>query len=206
MGTRKPCRVRASNAVRCLFTEIASPPHHPHTDERDFFTGWGIRTVASEEARYNPLSYHNRSVWPHDNALIASGMAKYGFRELAGQILIGLLDTSSAVDLHRLPELFCGLDRLTRESPTLYPVACAPQSWAAAAVFLLLQACLGLSIDDCKKHLVFDHPYLPDGIPQLWITNIQIDSSRTDLLLERHAETGRHGSRREIVEPVASRR
>ena len=190
-GTKKPCRVRASNPGHCLFTEIASPEKArlvTHTlMSRDFFTGWGIRTVASEEARYNPLSYHNGSVWPHDNALIASGMAKYGFRELAGQILMGLLDTSSAVDLHRLPELFCGLDRRTREGPTLYPVACAPQSWAAAAVFLLLQACLGLSIDGCKKHLVFARPYLPDGIPQLWITNLQIDSTRADLLLERHA-------------------
>jgi glycogen debranching enzyme len=190
-GNKKPCRVRASNAGHCLFTEIASPEKArlvTHTlMSRDFFTGWGIRTVASEEARYNPLSYHNGSVWPHDNALIASGMAKYGFRELAGQILMGLLDTSSAVDLHRLPELFCGLDRRTREGPTLYPVACAPQSWAAAAVFLLLQACLGLSIDGCKKHLVFERPCLPDGIPQLWITNLQIDSTRADLLLERHA-------------------
>jgi glycogen debranching enzyme len=190
-GNKKPCRVRASNAGHCLFTEIASPEKArlvTHTlMSRDFFTGWGIRTVASEEARYNPLSYHNGSVWPHDNALIASGMAKYGFRELAGQILMGLLDTSSAVDLHRLPELFCGLDRRTREGPTLYPVACAPQSWAAAAVFLLLQACLGLSIDGYKKHLVFARPYLPDGIPQLWITNLQIDSTRADLLLERHA-------------------
>jgi glycogen debranching enzyme len=190
-GNKQPCRVRASNPGHCLFTEIASPEKArlvAHTlMSRDFFTGWGIRTVASEEARYNPLSYHNGSVWPHDNALIASGMAKYGFRELAGQILMGLLDTSSAVDLHRLPELFCGLDRRTREGPTLYPVACAPQSWAAAAVFLLLQACLGLSIDGYKKHLVFARPYLPDGIPQLWITNLQIDSTRADLLLERHA-------------------
>ena len=91
-GNKKPCRVRASNPGHCLFTEIASPEKArlvTHTlMSRDFFTGWGIRTVASEEARYNPLSYHNGSVWPHDNALIASGMAKYGFRELAGQILM----------------------------------------------------------------------------------------------------------------------
>jgi glycogen debranching enzyme len=194
-GHKKACRVRASNVGHCLFTEIASPEKARLVAHilmsRDFFTGWGVRTVGSEEARYNPLSYHNGSVWPHDNALIASGLAKYGFRELAGHILMGLLDASSAVDLHRLPELFCGLGRRTGEGPTLYPVACSPQAWAAAAVFLLLQACLGLSIDGCKKHLVFDRPYLPEGIPQLWIKNLQVDHGRTDLLLERHAVTVR---------------
>jgi glycogen debranching enzyme len=190
-GHKKPCRVRASNAGHCLFTEIASPDKArlvAHTLlSRDFFTGWGVRTVGSEEARYNPLSYHNGSVWPHDNAIIASGVARYGLRELAGQILMGLLDTSSAVDLHRLPELFCGLDRRTGEGPTLYPVACSPQAWAAGSVFLLLQACLGLSVDGCKKHLVFDRPYLPEGIPQLWIHNLRIQNDRADLFLERRA-------------------
>jgi len=189
-GNKKACRVRASNAGHCLFTEIASPDKAQliaHTlVSRDFFTGWGVRTVGSEEARYNPLSYHNGSVWPHDNAIIAGGMAKYGLRELAGQILMGFLDASSAVDLHRLPELFCGLNRRDGEGPTLYPVACSPQAWAAAAVFLLLQACLGLSIDGSKKHVVFDRPYLPEGIPQLWITNLRVAHGRTDLLLERH--------------------
>ncbi len=190
-GRKKPCRVRASNAGHCLFTEIAQPDKArrvAHTlMSRDFFTGWGIRTVGSEESRYNPLSYHNGSVWPHDNALIASGVAKYGFRELAGQILMSMLDASSAVELHRLPELFCGLDRRPGEGPTLYPVACSPQAWAAAAVFSLLQACLGLSIDGYEKHLILDRPYLPEGIPQLWIKNLQVGQGQIDLFLERHA-------------------
>ncbi|HWY57402.1 MAG TPA: amylo-alpha-1,6-glucosidase [Terriglobales bacterium] len=190
-GHKRACRVRSSNAGHCLFTEIASPENAQlvaHTlVSRDMFTGWGVRTVGSEEARYNPLSYHNGSVWPHDNALIAGGMAKYGLRQLAGQILMGLLDTSSAVDLHRLPELFCGLDRREGEGPTLYPVACSPQAWAAGAVFLLLQACLGLSIDGCKKYIVFDRPYLPEGIPQLWIMNLRVGDGGADLFLERHA-------------------
>ena len=194
-GHKKPCRVRASNAGHCLFTEIAGPDKArlvAHTLlSRDFFTGWGVRTVGSEEARYNPLSYHNGSVWPHDNALIASGVAKYGLRDLAGQILMGLLDASSAVDLHRLPELFCGLDRREGEGPTLYPVACSPQAWAAGAVFLLLQACLGLSMDGCKKQILFDRPYLPEGIPQLWINNLRMGRSRMDLFLERHVGTVR---------------
>jgi glycogen debranching enzyme len=190
-GHKKACRVRASNAGHCLFTKIAHPDKAQlvaHTLlSHDFFTGWGVRTVGSEEARYNPLSYHNGSVWPHDNALIASGVARYGQRELAGQILMGLLDASSAVDLHRLPELFCGLDRREGEGPTLYPVACSPQAWAAGAVFLLLEACLGLSIDGCQKQVVFDRPYLPEGIPQLWIRNLRIDNDRADVLLERQA-------------------
>jgi glycogen debranching enzyme len=194
-GRKKPCRVRTSNPGHCLFTEIASPDKArlvAHTlVSQDFFTGWGVRTVGSEEARYNPLSYHNGSVWPHDNAIIASGMAKYGLRELAGQILMGLLDASSAVDLHRLPELFCGLDRREGEGPTLYPVACSPQAWAAGAVFLLLQACLGLSMDGSERQLIFDRPYLPEGIPQLWIKNIRLDRSRADLFLDRHAGTVR---------------
>lgn len=194
-GNKKACRVRTSNPGHCLFTEIASPDKAQlvaHTLlGRDFFTGWGVRTVGSEEVRYNPLSYHNGSVWPHDNALLAYGLAKYGLRDLAGQILMGLLDASSAVDLHRLPELFCGLDRREGEGPTLYPVACSPQAWAAGAVFLLLQGCLGLSLDGSKKQLVFDRPFLPEGIPQLWIRNLRIGRARTDLVLERHAGTVR---------------
>ena len=194
-GKKKACRVRASNAGHCLFTEIASPEKAQlvaHTlVSADFFTGWGVRTVGSEEVRYNPLSYHNGSVWPHDNAIIASGMAKYGLRELAGTIMMGLLDASSAVDLHRLPELFCGLDRRAGEGPTLYPVACSPQAWAAGSVFMLLQACLGLSMDGSEKRLIFDRPYLPEGIPQLWIKNLRFDHGRVDLFLDRHAGTVR---------------
>ena len=187
--------MRASNAGHCLFTEIASPDRAQlvaHTLlSGDFFTGWGVRTIGSEEVRYNPLSYHNGSVWPHDNAMIAAGMAKYGLRELAGKILMGLLDASSAVDLHRLPELFCGLDRREGEGPTLYPVACSPQAWAAGAVFMLLQACLGLSMDGSEKSLIFDRPYLPEGIPQLWIKNLRFERGRADLFLDRHAGTVR---------------
>ena len=109
-GRKRPCRVRASNAGHCLYTGIASPERGRRVAESlleaDFFTGWGIRTLAKNEARYNPLSYHNGSVWPHDNSMIASGMAKYGRKKLAGQVLLALLDLSSEVELHRLPELF----------------------------------------------------------------------------------------------------
>lgn len=156
---------------------------------RDMFSGFGVRTVGSEEARYNPLSYHNGSVWPHDNAMIASGMARYGFRDFAGRILMGLLDVSKTVDLHRLPELFCGVDRRPGEGPVLYPVACSPQAWAAGAVLMLIEACLGISIDVQKKRLVLNRPFLPEGIPQLWIRGLCIGDCRMHLLLERDSDS-----------------
>jgi glycogen debranching enzyme len=153
------------------------------------FNGWGVRTLAVGEARYNPLSYHNGSVWPHDNSLIACGLARYGHKDLAGQILLGLLDTSNMVELHRLPELFCGLERRKGEGPTLYPVACSPQAWAAGAVFLVLQSCLGISIDEERNQIVFDRPYLPEGIPQLWIKNLRVGADFVDLILDRQRES-----------------
>lgn len=191
-GNKRPCRVRTSNAGHCLFTGIASPERARKVAKNlmdpVFFTGWGVRTVASIETRYNPLSYHNGSVWPHDNSLVASGMARYGFKDLAGKILLALLDLSSMVDLNRLPELLCGLERRAGEAPTLYPVACAPQVWASAAPFLILQACLGLSIHADKNQLVFDRPFLPEGIPQLSIKNLRLGDQSVDLFLERRGD------------------
>lgn len=192
-GRKRPCQVRTSNAGHCLYTGIASPDRARRLAETLFqpesFSGWGVRTVASGESRYNPLSYHNGSIWPHDNSLIASGLAKYGFKNLAGQILMGLLDLSSMVDLHRLPELFCGLDRRPGEGPTLYPVACSPQAWAAGAPFLILQACLGISINAERRRIVFDDPYLPEGIPTLTINDLRCGDVSVDLLLERRSNS-----------------
>jgi glycogen debranching enzyme len=152
---------------------------------QEFFSGWGIRTLASGQPRYNPLSYHNGSVWPHDNALIAAGLSRYGFKDMAGEVLSGLLAVSTFVDLNRLPELFCGLDRRAREGPTLYPVACAPQAWAAGAAFLLLQSCLGLSLNSEKKQIRLDGPYLREPIPELWIRDLRVGEACVDLFLER---------------------
>jgi glycogen debranching enzyme len=191
-GQKHPCRIRTSNAGHCLYTGIATADHAYQVAHsllsQDFFSGWGIRTVASREGRYNPLSYHNGSVWPHDNALIAAGLARYGFKDMAGEILSALLGVSTFVDLHRLPELFCGLERRAREGPTLYPVACAPQAWAAGAVFLLLQSCLGLSLDAGKKQVRLDSPYLPEAIPELWIRDLRVGDACVDLFLERRAD------------------
>jgi glycogen debranching enzyme len=190
---KKPCRVRASNAGHCLYAGIASPERAKRVAETllqpKSFSGWGVRTVAEGEARYNPLSYHNGSIWPHDNSVIASGLARYGYKELAGQIFMSLLDLSSMVDLHRLPELFCGVNRRPGEGPTLYPVACSPQAWAAAAPFLILQACLGISIDAERKRILFDDPYLPEGIPTLAIKDLRCGGVAVDLFLERRNDS-----------------
>jgi glycogen debranching enzyme len=194
-GKKKQCRVRSSNAGHCLFSGIASREHASRTAQtlmgNAFFSGWGVRTLATGEARYNPLSYHNGSIWPHDNALIARGLARYGFKNLAGKLMLALLDVSSMLELNRLPELFCGLERRSGEGPTLYPVACSPQAWAAAAPFLLIQSCLGLTINGAESRVVFERPCLPEGIPQLSIRGLRVGPASVDLLFERQADTVR---------------
>jgi glycogen debranching enzyme len=154
-----------------------------------FFSGWGIRTIASEEKRYNPMSYHNGSIWPQDNALIALGSRDIREKEVALRVLSGLLDLSLFVDLHRLPELICGFPRRTGKGPTLYPVACAPQAWAAGAVFMALQACLGLSIQAKVSRVCLYHTALPAALERVEIRNLQVGSSSLDIAFERYAET-----------------
>jgi glycogen debranching enzyme len=150
-----------------------------------FFSGWGVRTIASSEKRYNPMSYHNGSVWPHDNALIAFGCTQTSHKELACQILTGLFDASIFLDLHRLPELFCGFSRRSGTSPTLYPVACSPQAWAAGAIFLLLQACLGLTIRASEESIYFYYPCLPESLQRVRIRNLKVGRHSVDLEVVR---------------------
>jgi glycogen debranching enzyme len=192
-GQKNPCRVRASNAGHCLYAGIVSPERARRVAETllsdDFFTGWGIRTVATTESRYNPLSYHNGSIWPHDNSIIANGMARYGFKQRAGQVLLGLLDLSGEVELHRLPELFCGLRRRPTEGPTLYPVACSPQAWSAATPFFILEGCLGISVQAERRRILFERPFLPEGISQLSLRNLRCGKDPVDLLLERRGDS-----------------
>jgi glycogen debranching enzyme len=191
-GKGQPCRVRSSNAGHCLFAGIADPERALRTGRtllaEDSFSGWGIRTIPTSEARYNPMSYHNGSVWPHDNALIAAGMAQYGYRQGAERILTGLFDASLFLELRRLPELFCGFPRRPGESPTRYPNACAPQAWASAAGFLLLQSCLGLRIDAPGRRLSFVRPVLPPFLQRVEIHNITVADARVDITLDRHPE------------------
>src|SRR5262249_45220591 len=189
-GDKRPCRVRSSNAGQCLFTGIADPERAVRVAHglmaSDSYSGWGVRTLAATEARYNPMAYHNGSVWPHDNALIAYGFSRYGLQELAVRVLAGLFEAGAYFDLHRMPELFCGFDREPGEGPTLYPVACAPQAGAAASVFLLLQSCLGLGVSGTEPQVWFTRPRLPPFLREVRITNLAVGGAVLDLLLVRH--------------------
>ena len=189
-GGKRPCRVRTSNPGHCLLTGIVLPDRAERLAAtlmaEESFAGWGIRTVAAGEARYNPMSYHNGSIWPHDTALVAAGLATYGYTAAAARILSAMFDLSQAVDLHRLPELLCGFDRGASESPTLYPVACAPQAWAAGAVFLLIQACLGLRIEAVPRRVSFVRALLPIEIDWMRISRLAVGDGCVDLQLERH--------------------
>ena len=192
-GNKLQCRVRSSNAGQCLFSGIASRPQAIRTMESLLspaaFSGWGIRTIATDETRYNPMSYHNGSVWPHDNALIAFGARDFREKEIALKVLSGVLDLSLFVDLHRLPELICGFPRRLGKGPTLYPVACAPQAWSAGAVFMILQACLGLSIHAKESQLRLYHTALPPALGRVEIRNLHIGDAIIDIAFERYAET-----------------
>jgi glycogen debranching enzyme len=189
-GVKRPCRVRTSNPGHCLFAGIVSPDRAERVCatlmEDTSFAGWGVRTVTATERRYNPQSYHNGSIWPHDNAIIAAGMARYGFTGGARRILTAMADLSEAVDLHRLPELICGFPRRGREYPTLYPVACAPQAWAAGAVFLLLAATLGVDIDAPRRRITVTRGRLPEAIDWIRLTDLAIADAHVDLRLDRH--------------------
>lgn len=190
-GAKQPCRIVSSNAGHCLFAGISAPDRAARVGARlldnDMFTGWGIRTIAAGQARYNPMAYHNGSVWPHDSALVALGLSRYRQIDPTQRILEGLFGASQHLDLHRLPELFCGFRRRPGQGPTLYPVACAPQAWASGAVFMLLQATLGLTIDARSREIRFEGGQLPPFLPSLRITDLTVGDASVDLLLERHA-------------------
>jgi glycogen debranching enzyme len=188
-GDKKPCRVRASNAGHALFAGIALPERAGPVAETlmgsSSFCGWGIRTVASGEARYNPMSYHNGSVWPHDNALIAAGFARYGRREDTARLFESLFAASTYVDLRRLPELICGFPRQRSRGPTFYPVACSPQAWAAATPLYLLQSCLGLSFEAEANRIIFRRPVLPEFLNEVTLTGLSLPAGKVDVQVRR---------------------
>ena len=188
-GAGQPCRVRSSNAGQLLFTGIVRPERAARVVNdifaARFFTGWGIRTVGANERRFNPTSYHNGSVWPHDNALIALGLARYGHMAEALRLTTALFDAAAHMHLRRLPELFCGFERRRGKAPTLYPVACAPQAWAACTPFALIQSCLGLEIDAASETVRLRQPRLPDFLDSLVVRRLSVGESRLDLLFQR---------------------
>jgi glycogen debranching enzyme len=188
-GDKRRCRVRSSNAGHALFAGIAYPERAAAVVRTLMgsagFCGWGVRTVASTESRYNPMSYHNGSVWPHDNALIAMGMARYGFRQEAARIFEGLFDASTYVEFRRLPELFCGFPRQQTRGPTFYPVACIPQAWSAAAALYLVQSCIGLSFQPEARRITFAEPVLPRFLDEIVLRGLTVDGRKANVALRR---------------------
>jgi glycogen debranching enzyme len=186
-GNKKKCAVRASNAGHCLFTGIASPERARRVAEtllsEKFYSGWGIRTIADGESRFNPMSYHNGSIWPHDNALIASGLARYRLTDLAARVQTGMFEVARSIEFSRLPELFCGFPRRRGKGPTFYPVACSPQAWSAGSAFLLLQSTMGLSIDALTNRITLVRPVLPRFLSHVRVHGLNVGHSSVDLVL-----------------------
>ncbi len=191
-GQKQQCKVRTSNAGQVLFTGIA--PHERALTvaatlmRPSFFSGWGIRTVSSEERRYNPMSYHNGSVWPHDNAMIALGFARFGLRGPIERVFRGLFEAATYMDGYRMPELFCGFQRGRGRGPTLYPVACSPQAWAATVPFALLQASLGLYFSPDNNQIKLINPRLPVFLDEVILRNLRLGPSSLDLAITRRGD------------------
>ncbi len=192
-GAKRPCQVRTSNAGQVLFTGIAAPHRAAHVVKGllrpNFFSGWGIRTVATGEARFNPMSYHNGSVWPHDNALIALGFARYDQKHAIEILFEGLFNAATYMDHRRLPELFCGFQHKHGHGPTLYPVACSPQAWASVTPFTLLEASLGLEFDPFKGEIRLRNPRLPEFLDEVTLRDLRLSTSSVDLRVRRHGDT-----------------
>jgi glycogen debranching enzyme len=184
-GAKRPCRVRTSNAGQVLMAGIAEQKRARLVADAlmgaDFFSGWGIRTVSRREARYNPMSYHNGSIWPHDNAVIGMGLARYGAKQAVGRVFRGMFEAAAYMDFRRLPELFCGFQRSRERGPTLYPVACSPQAWSAATPFSLLQASLGLELDYEARQVRLRNPHLPQFLQEVTLRNVTLGDASTDL-------------------------
>ncbi len=178
-----------SNAGQCLWTGIVSPERARDVVDRllgpGMFSGWGIRTFAAGQPGYNPIGYHTGSIWPHDNSIIAAGMKRYGFDDEANRVLGPVLEAAQRFPDYRLPELFCGFDRVDAHIPVPYPVACSPQAWAAGSPFLFLATMLGLRANAGANELELRHPQLPDWLPKLTLTNLRVGDASVDLLFHR---------------------
>jgi glycogen debranching enzyme len=187
-GRGELCRVRASNPGHLLYAGLPAPGRAAQVAATllspAFATGWGIRTLAEGEARYNPMSYHNGSVWPHDTALCAAGIARSGDREGALRLFRAMFDTASHFEM-RLPELFCGFARKHGNMPVSYPVACLPQAWAAGAAFMLLQACLGVDVDGRTGEIRVHRPRLPLGVDRVSVRGLAVGEHQVDLVFQR---------------------
>jgi glycogen debranching enzyme len=191
-GNKEPCRVRSSNAGHLMFSGMIRPDRAHRLCEEllrpRMFSGWGIRTIARGESRYNPMSYHNGSIWPHDNALIALGLSRYGAMDAVERVFKGLTDAAAYMDLRRLPELFCGFTRKKARGPTLYPVACSPQAWASATPFSLLEASLGFEFNPEAGEIRLRNPRLPSFLDDVTVRGLKLGTSSVDFIVRRHGE------------------
>jgi glycogen debranching enzyme len=186
-GEDKLCRVLTSNAGQLLYSGLPAPERAQQVIEQllraRFDNGWGIRTLAAGQPRYNPMSYHDGSVWPHDTGLCAAGMARYGDRAQAAHVLGELFAAAMHFGM-RLPELFCGFPRHAGEPPVGYPVACLPQAWSSGTPFMLLQACLGVQVDGWRREVHIDRPTLPEAMGSLHVRGLAVGDAQVDLVFE----------------------
>ena len=191
-GKKKPLKTVTSNAGHLLWSGVPEPWQAERMAEQlmspDMFCGWGIRTLSGAHPVFNPMSYHNGSVWPHDNALIVMGLAKYGLGSMSLPVLRGLHEAATYDDFQRLPELFCGIAQTPGMHPVWYPVSCSPQAWAAGAFFMMLQAVLGLQPDAPAGVLHIKNPVLPSFLDQVTISKMAIGQSQVALRFERHGD------------------
>ena len=185
----QPCRVMTSNGAHCLATGIIDDERAVAMCKRlladDMYSGWGIRTLSGKEKRYNPMSYHNGSVWPHDNAMAALGLARAGDYAGVVKVVEGLFDACEQLNTSSLPELFCGFRREVGLGPVPYPVACYPQAWSAASVFMLLQAMLGMRVLGFERRVVFDTHLIPAWLDWLSIDGLKVGDGSVSFVLRR---------------------
>jgi len=188
-GDKRAVDSVTSNAGHVLWSGLASPERAAGVAASltgpDLFSGWGIRTLSAAMAGYNPISYHIGSIWPHDNAICATGLWRYGFGDEASRVAGALLEATQYFRDARLPELFCGFDRSSSPYPVPYPVACSPQAWAAGATFQLVEAMLGLAPDAANHELELRNPMLPAWLPDVRLENLVVGDAVVDLLVRR---------------------
>ncbi len=190
---KQPCRVMASNAAHCLAAGLLDREQGEALAGRllsdEMFSGWGIRTLSVRERRYNPMSYHNGSIWPHDNSIAAMGLRRLSNREGIVKILDGMVQGAVQLKTGSLPELFCGFERDERMGPVPYPVACHPQAWSAASIFMILQAMLGLEVLGFERKLVIESPAMPEWLDWLRIENLRVGDGAVSLVARRAQTT-----------------
>lgn len=186
-GEKRLCRVRSSNVGHALFGGIVAPDRGRTAAaalmQTNFFSGWGIRTLPQGEERYNPMSYHNGSIWPHDNAILAAGFARYGAKHGAAAIFDGVMRAAAYMDDRRIPELYCGFRRRRGRGPVLYPAACSPQAWAASAPFSMIQSLLGLEFHPETRELRLNNPVVPPSLGSIRLRNVRLGESVADFVV-----------------------